>query len=107
MFLPFSFLTAIFAEHPMLRAVALPIVPVIGVENFSLARLAAHHAQARPAGNLMAFTRFFTAVLAESPMLRFIGLRVRPIEIVYYYACSFRAALPARPRRTGNVVLLA
>ena len=76
MLLPFSFLTAIFAEHPMLRAVALPIVPVIGVGNFSLACLAAHLAQTRLTGNLMAFTRFFTAVLAESPMLRFIGLQL-------------------------------
>ena len=67
----------------MLRFIAFPGAPIIIVGDFALARLAAGRAQARLAGNPVLFMLFFfTAILADEPMLRFIELYVRQIIFV-------------------------
>ena len=100
-----AYFAAVLANKPMLRFIAFPGAPIIIVSDFALARTVAGPAEARFAGNPVLFTLFFTAILANMPMLRPAAFPGAPIIIVSDFALTRLAARPAQPRGTGNIVL--
>ena len=101
MVLRLGYIAAILANLPMIGFIVLIIVVVIIMGNLARALIAANHAQAPFAGNLMRLpVELLPAILADTPMLRLGVLVMIIIQIMIDIAFALLTALRAQPRLT-------